>query len=303
MHRITRDQIVYSLDSGYDAALAIDSGDRVVLETWDARSGTINSAADLLLQPHPKGSNPATGPIQVRGAEPGDGLAVHIEAIDLAPSGFLAVKKGQGLLASRAQKFATRIVPIVDGIVHFGELRFPARPMVGVIGTAPVGAGISTSYAGAHGGNMDNKHISAGSTVYLPVAVAGAGLGLGDVHGAMGDGEITFIGLEIQAEVTVRVDLHKGAGWQRPLIETPDYWVTTGDGESLAAAARMAANAMVDLLQSRLGLSFEDAYMLMSAAVDVQICQCCEPGAFPVTTRAVISKAILPQSGAWNISG
>mgnify|MGYP005631976747 CR=1 FL=1 len=294
MHRISRDQIVYRLDSQHDSVLEIDSGDRVLLETWDARSGTITSGRDLLLQPHPVGSNPATGPIHVRHAEPGDGLAVHIEAIDLAPSGFLAVKKGEGLLASRALEFATRIVPITDGIVHFGDLRFPAHPMVGVIGTAPAGEGISTSFAGAHGGNMDNKHITPGATVYLPVCVPGAGLGLGDVHGAMGDGEITFIGLEIQAEVTVRVDLLKGAGLQRPLIETADHWVTTGDGASLAAAARMAAEAMVELLQERLGLSFEDAYMLMSAAVDVQICQCCEPGAFPVTTRAVVSKAILP---------
>jgi len=294
MHRISRDQIVYSLDRRHDAALEIESGDRVVLETWDARSGTITSDADLLLQPHPVGSNPATGPIRVRGAEPGDGLAVHIEAIDLAPAGFLAVKKGEGLLASRAVEFATRIVPIVNGTVHFGDLRFPANPMVGVIGTAPAGEGISTSFAGAHGGNMDNKHIAPGSTVFLPVAIPGAGLGIGDVHGAMGDGEITFIGLEIQAEVTVRVELLKGAGFQRPLIETPHHWVTTGDGASLAGAARMAAGEMVDLLQDRLGLSFEDAYMLMSAAVDVQICQCCEPGEFPVTTRAVVSKAILP---------
>jgi amidase len=294
MHRISRDQVVYSLDRQHDPALEIDPGERVVLETWDARSGTITSEADLLLRPHPVGSNPATGPILVRGAEPGDGLAVHIEAIDLASSGFLAVKKGQGLLASRAREFATRIVPIVDGVVHFGDLRFPAHPMIGVIGTAPAGDGVSTSYAGAHGGNMDNKHIGPGATVYLPVAVPGAGLGLGDVHGAMGDGEITFIGLEIQAVVTIRVELHKGAGIRRPLIETADHWVTTGDGESLAAAARLAAQEMVELLQARLGLGFEDAYMLMSAAVDVQICQCCEPGEFPVTTRAVVSKEILP---------
>lgn len=293
MHRISRDHIVYRLDSRDAAVVEIDSGDRVKLETFDARTGTITADSDLLTRPHPVGSNPATGPVHVRGAEAGDGLAVHIEAIDLAPSGFLAVKKGEGLLAHRADTFATRIVPIVDGVVHFGDLRFAAHPMVGVIGTAPAGEGISTSYAGAHGGNMDNKHIGPGATVYLPVAVAGANLGLGDVHGAMGDGEITFIGLEIQAEVTIRVELLKGAGFHRPLIETPQHWVTTGDGESLAEAARMAAEEMVDLLQARLNLSFEDAYMLMSAAVDVQICQCCEPGAFPVTTRAVVSKEIL----------
>lgn len=294
MHRLTRDQIVYSLDCNHEPVLEIDSGDRVTFETYDARTGTITSDTDLLEQPHPVGTNPATGPVRVRGAEAGDGLCVEIERIELAESGFLAVKKGEGLLAERASRYATRIVPIVDGVVHFGDLRFPANPMVGVLGTAPAGAGVSTSFAGPHGGNMDNKHIAEGARVYLPVAVDGALLGLGDVHGAMGDGEITFIGLEICGAVTVRVELLKGAGTQRPLIETADHWITTGEGDSLAAAARLAAGEMVDLLQARLGLSFEDAYMLMSAAVDVQICQCCEPGAFPVTTRAVVSKAIVP---------
>lgn len=293
-HRLSRQQIVYALDRVSVPALQIDSGDTVVFETFDARTGTIQSDADLLDEPHPMGSNPATGPVYVRGAEPGDGLRVTIQAIDLADSGFLAVKKGQGLLAHRTDTYVTRIVPIVDSVVHFGDLRFPARPMVGVIGTAPAGAGVSTSYAGTHGGNMDNRYVGIGSCVHLPVAVEGALLGLGDVHGAMGDGEITFIGLEICAEVTVVVELVKGAATRRPLVETTDHWVTTGDGEDLGAAARMAASEMVDLLQSRLGLSFEEAYMLMSAAVDVQICQCCEPGEFPVTTRAVVSRDLVP---------
>ena len=96
------------------------------------------------------------------------------------------------------------------------------------------------------------------------------------------------MGLEFCAEVTGRVGHVKGAGTRRPLVETVHHWVTTGEGDDLGDAARMAANEMVDLLQARLELSFEDAYMLMSAAVDVQICQCCEPGEFPVTTRAVV---------------
>ncbi|MBT3341934.1 MAG: acetamidase [Gemmatimonadetes bacterium] len=293
-HRLTREQIVYSLDRRIPPVLEIDSGDTVVFETFDARSGTIQSDTDLLDHPHPAGSNPATGPVHVRHAEPGDGLVVTVEAIDLADAGFLAVKKGQGLLAHRADTYVTRIVPIVDGIVHFGHLRFPANPMVGVIGTVPVGEGISTSYAGAHGGNMDNRYIGPGSRVHLPVTVEGALLGVGDVHGAMGDGEITFIGLEICAEVTARIELVKGAGTRRPLVETHDHWITTGDGDDLGEAARMAAGEMVDLLQERLEVSFEDAYMLMSAAVDVQICQCCEPGEFPVTTRAVVSRQLVP---------
>ena len=85
-----------------------------------------------------------------------------------------------------------------------------------------------------------------------------------------------------------------GEGTKRPLIETADFWGTTAEGEELAQAVRSAAEEMVELMQKRLGLSFEEAYMLMAAVVDVQICQCCEPGEFPVTTRAVISKEVMP---------
>lgn len=293
MHRISREHIAYRIDKSHPPVLKIDPGDRVTLETFDARTGTIQSDADLLDHPHPDGANPTTGPVYVRGAEPGDALKVEIEKIDLAPEGFLAVKAGEGLLAHLADSYATRMVPIENGIVHFGDLRFPANPMLGVICTAPAGEGISTSFAGPHGGNMDNKYLMEGSRIYLPVYVPGALWSLGDVHGAMGDGEITFIGLEICAEVTVRVDIEKKTAPKRPLIETPSHWITTGEHLDLGQAARIAAEQMLELMQARSNLSFTDAYMLMSAAVDVQICQCCEPGEFPTTARAVISKEVI----------
>ncbi len=293
MHRISREHIAYRIDKSLPPVLEIDPGDRVSLETFDARTGTIQTDADLLDHPHPDGANPTTGPVYVRGAEPGDALVVDIEKIDLAPEGFLAVKAGEGLLAHLADSYATRMVPIENGIVHFGDLRFPANPMLGVIGTAPAGEGISTSFAGPHGGNMDNKYLMEGSRIYLPVYVPGALWSLGDVHGAMGDGEITFIGLEICAEVTVRVSIEKNTAPKRPLIETPSHWITTGEHLNLGQAARIAAEQMIELIQARSNLSFTDAYMLMSAAVDIQICQCCEPGEFPTTARAVISKEII----------
>ena len=274
MHRISREHITYRLDKENASVLEIDPGQTVV-------------------HPHPDGANPATGPVYVRNTEPGDALVVEIEKIELAPEGFLAVKAGEGLLGHMAKNFATRMVQIEDGVVHFGDLRLPANPMVGVIGTSPAGEGISTSFAGPHGGNMDNKYLTEKSRVYLPVYVPGALWALGDVHGAMGDGEITFIGLEICAEVTVSVDVQKNGAPRRPLIETATHWITTGDHLDLGQAARIAAEEMVLLIQARTKLSFEEAYMLMSAAVDVQICQCCEPGEFPTTARAVISKEIL----------
>ena len=294
-HRITRDHLVYEMDKGNPPVLEVDPGDAVVFETYDARTGTIRTEADLLDRPHPLGANPASGPVFVRGAEPGDTLCIEVEEIDLADRGYLAVKAGQGLLGHLADRHVTRFAEIEDGRVFFGKhIRFPARPMIGVIGTAPGGEGVGNSFPGPHGGNMDNKYVSTRSRVYLPVYVAGALLALGDVHGSQGDGELSYVGLEICAQVTVRVSLIKDKVLSRPLIETPESWVTTGEHLEMAQAARMAAEEMVQLIQQRLNFSFEEAYMLMSAAVDVQICQCCDPGKFPVTTRAVISKEILP---------
>jgi amidase len=162
--------------------------------------------------------------------------------------------------------------------------------MIGVIGTAPAGEGIATAFPGPHGGNMDNRYVTTGAKVHLPVAVPGALLALGDVHASMGDGEITMVGLEIAAEVTVRVELNRGASASRPWIETAAAWVTTGDALDPVEALRIAADGMASLLQQRLDLSFDDAYMLMSARCDVQVCQLCSPGTFPVTARAVFPR-------------
>ncbi len=281
MQRISRQHIDYRIDKTLSPILEINPDDSVIFETYDARNGTIQSDSDLLDHAHPDGANPATSPVYVHSAEPGDALVVDIEKIDLAPEGFLAVKAGEGLLGHLADAYATRIVPIKNGIVRFGDLRFPANPMVGVIGAAPAGEGINTSFAVPHGGNMDNKYLMEGSRIQLPVAVPGALCSVGDVHGAMGDGEITFIGLEIYAEVQVKIGIEKNAAPKRPLIETPTHWITTGDHLDLGHAARIAAEEMLALMQARSNLSFDDAYMLMSAAVDVQICQCCAPGEFP----------------------
>lgn len=291
MKIVTRDQIVYSLDKAHPPAIEIEPGETLRVETYDARTGTIRSEADLLDQPHPKGANPATGPILVKGAQPGDSLAVEILAIDLAKEGFLAIKAQTGLLAHRAERFVTRMVPVRHGQVIFGQrVRFPVRPMIGTIGTAPAGEGVETLLPGPHGGNMDNRYVTTGATIHLPVAVPGALLAIGDVHASMGDGEITMIGLEICAEVTVRVNLLKGVPVSRPWLETAGAWVTTGDALDPAEALRIAAEEMAGLLQQRLKLTFEEAYMLMSARGDVQICQILGPGTFPVTTRAVFPR-------------
>lgn len=290
-HIITRDHIVYSFDREHRPVRKIDPGDKIRFETYDARTGTIRSEDNLLDRPHPLGANPATGPVFVRGADPGDTLRVEILEVQLASQGFIAIKAGLGNLGHLAEKYVTRLVQIEDGIVHYDDhLRFPVRPMIGVIGTAPSGEAVPTLYPGPHGGNMDHNDVKVGSCVYLPVFVEGALFGLGDVHAAMGDAEVTMTGIEICAEVTVRVNLIKGESIPRPWIETDASWITTGDAPKLADAITIACEEMANLLQQKLSVSFDDAYLLMSAIGDVRISQSCQPNQFPSTIRVVFPK-------------
>jgi amidase len=291
MLRIPRERIVYSLDKSHAPVAVVDPGADLLFETWDARTGSIRSEQDLLDKPHPKGPNPATGPVVVRGAEPGDSLVVEILGIALAERGYTGTRPGKGVLGHLITEYRTRLFDIVDGMVVFNDrIRFPVRPMVGVIGTAPAGDGVATSDPGPHGGNMDHNDVCVGARVHLPVFVPGALLAVGDVHACMGDGEISITALEIPAEVRVRVGLLKGAGIARPWIEFPDRWITTGDGAGAADAIRTAAEEMARLLMRRLALSADEAYMLLSIRGDARVSQCAEPSMLAATARMIMPR-------------
>ena len=291
MIRIGRDQIVYSFDRRHPPVATIDAGTEVCFETWDARTGTVLSERDLLTRPHPKGPNPATGPVAVRGAEPGDALIVEILDIALGSRGFTGIRPRLGVLGHLIADYRTRMLDVVDGMVVFSDrIRFPVRPMVGVIGTAPAGDGVATLHPGPHGGNMDHNDVRVGARVHLPVFVPGALLAIGDVHATMGDGEISITALEIPGEVRVQVDLAKGEGIRRPWIEFPDCWITTGDGPGIAEAIRVAADEMAHFLMRRLGLSADEAYMLLSVRADARVSQCAEPAMVAATARMIMPR-------------
>ena len=295
MRSIPRTQHVWSFDRRTPPAAVVRPGERLAIETHDAHGGTIQSDSDSLETPHPKGVNPVTGPIHIEGASPGSGLVVIVERIKLAPQGYTGVRRNTGLLAPRATIPVTRIVKLRgEQIVFSNRIWFPVRPMVGTIGVAPAGEPVACLYPGPHGGNMDNNLVTTGAKVHLPVFVEGGLFALGDVHASMGDGEISFVGLDFPAEVTVSVTLEPAAALGRPWIETEHGdWVTTGDDLDPAAALRLAASQMIDLLMAKLGLSFEEAYMLATIRGDLGICQAADPGKFPVTTRFAMPASIV----------
>ena len=159
------------------------------------------------------------------------------------------------------------MLPVHDGIVHFNdEIRFPVRPMAGVVGVATGGEEITNAMPGQHGGNLDDHLHGIGTKIYFLVRQPGGMFGVGDMHTSMGDGEICGTGVEIAGEVTVRFDLLKGKQGAWPVRETEDAWIAHGTATDYPEAMREACREAAYLLASEWGLSLEDAFILLSTA-------------------------------------
>lgn len=256
MLRIAREHYTYSFDKDVPAIAEIESSDRLTLETHDSSTGRIKRREDLdyyLSVRKTRESNPACGPVTVRGAMPGDGLNVRIERIELVPPGILRFTPGFGILNDAAD-FPAIVIADVEGdtLVLDNGIRLPARPMVGVVGTALPDRVVYTADPDINGSNMDCNSINEGTIVHLPVWVPGAQFGLGDVHASMGDAESTGGAIEISANVTVQIDVVKNAGWDKVWWESADSWITYGHGETLEIATREAVADMSALLSRKL---------------------------------------------------
>ena len=296
MVRIARDQLVYGFDAATPPVVTIRPGDTVTVETYDTSTGRIHKPEDVpafVVVGDPKKVNPAGGPIFVEGAEPGDALAVTILGIELAPLGFARALKGAGVIQDGIREHGVVMVRVDGDHLIYGEkLRFPARPMVGVLGTAPPEGTIYTAHPGPQGSNIDMTIITTGATVYLPVHHPGGLLAIGDVHASMGDGEVCGTGVEINGEVTARVDLLNGQAPERVWVETPEAWATTGQAESLDDAVRQAVAGMTALLMQRFGLDKTEAFLLVSARGDVRIGQCARIAGCDATAYVLFAKDV-----------
>jgi acetamidase/formamidase len=225
------------------------------------------------------GGHILTGPIYVEGAEPGDALEVRIKAIRLAiPYAYNAFSPGRGFLPEDFPYARMRIVPLDERrmVARFADgIEVPLHPFFGSIGVAPpeVSGRISSGPPWIHAGNLDNKDLVAGTTLFIPVHVRGALLEVGDGHAAQGDGEVDITALETSLvgtfELVVRKDLH--LRW--PRAETPTHFISMGIHEDLTEATRIAVREMIDFLVTEKHLSRDDAYMLSSVAADLSITQ------------------------------
>lgn len=268
---------VFDMSAAHPAALTVESGTTVKVTTLDCFSNTITSEQQLFSSVGWAEVNPATGPIAVTGANPGDTLKVEILDIEVGPVGTMTTHPDYGALPGTVDE-RTKRIPVTDGKAIFSsDLQLPISPMIGVIGTAPAEGSVPTGTPMGHGGNMDTKRVAKGATLYLPVAVAGGMLALGDVHALMGDGEVAVCGLEISAEVTIKVSLVPAQPLPLPFLADAEHVISIASDESLSAAVAESTRMMRDLLVERTPLDPTEALMLLSLVGDTKISQIVDP--------------------------
>ena len=213
LHRLSRDQVIWSFGPDLQPVLEVEPGDVVTFETNDCFSGQIRSEDDLVTGIDLGRINSATGPVAVAGAEPGDSLVAEILDVRPIEWGVATLIPGFGQLDHLVHAPLTRLFEVRDGMVKMNErVSFPARPMVGVVGVATAGETLATGLAGQHGGNLDDHWHGKGARIFFPVRQPGGMFAVGDMHAAMGDGEICGTGVEIQGSIELTVDVRRDLG-------------------------------------------------------------------------------------------
>ncbi len=279
----------------YDAAakpvLQIKSGDTVVFHTLLTNSpaglekagvapGDVEPALRAVfdeVKDRGPGGHILTGPVAIEGAEPGDTLEVRIRKVELAiPYAYNGFRYGAGFLTDDFPYARVKIIPLdrTAMVAEFAPgIHVPLHPFFGSMGVAPPPSfgRYDSAPPTIIGGNMDDKALVAGTTLFLPVHAKGALFEIGDGHAGQGNGEVDITALETSLVGTLEFVLHKGAPLAYPRAETPTHYIAMGFDDDLSNATRKALRNMIDFLVAEKHLSRDDAYMLISVAGDVEI--------------------------------
>lgn len=276
-------------DASLPPVLSIESGDTVVMNSLMLMDGRLRCgmsleeviAARRFYGERKLGPHTLTGPIFVRGAEPGDFLEVRILKLILAGGGVNYHFPGEMGLGGLPQDFPDGQLKSFDFDLERMETPFspgivlPLKPFFGVMGVAPrAGEKRVSSIPDYFGGNIDNKELVAGTTLFLPVQVPGALFSAGDAHAVQGDGEVCVTAIETaMAEAVLQFSVRKDLKLERPMAETPTHWITMGFHADLDEAAKIALRDAIRFLSATHGLTKGDAYALSSLAVDLRVTQ------------------------------
>ena len=297
---VSRDQNHLAWDPAIPPVASVASGEVVELDCLDASFGqlTADSSHEALATLDFARVDQVTGPVEVRGAEPGDTLQIDLLEFETADWGWTASIPGFGLLADEFPDGFYKVTSLqvgADRAEFWPGITVPLAPFCGVIGVAPVAGPLSTIPPDVHGGNMDTRHLVAGSTLFLPVFQPGAQISAGDGHATQGDGEVCGTAIETpmraRIRVTVRRDLHVTAP---EFLAAPDphaalrngaRYATDGVGPDLMTAASDATRRMIEWLVREHGLTPVQAYLLCSVGVDLRISEIVDVPNFIVTAH------------------
>ena len=293
-YAVGRDEIVWAFGPDLEPVLEVEPGSVVRFETNDCFTGQITSEEDLITEIDFERVNSATGPVAVKGAEPGDSLVVEMLEVRPTGQGFATLIPEIGQLIHQVKSPVTKVFRVEGDTVHMNDrVSFPLQPMVGVVGVATDGETVRNGWAGRHGGNLDDHLHGPGARLYFPVRQPGGMFAVGDMHASMGDGEICGTGVEIAGEVVARFDVLKGKQATWPVTELPDRWVAHATGETdadLMEAVQLVSEEAARLLVDEWGFTIEEAFVFLSVACDVGICQACRPYPFSTIARAAVPK-------------
>ncbi|NBH72111.1 acetamidase [Clostridiaceae bacterium] len=279
MIRVTRDHVIYAFSKEDKPAAFAEPGQCVEFETYDCYQGVMLREGSSFGDFDRRFGNPATGPLYVRGAMPGDTLKIEIQKLEVGPVGILDIGGSSGALkeAFAGREPVIKRLCVRDGVIDYEGIAVAAKPMIGVIGVAPAGEPVGTLTPMNHGGNMDCTRIEEGAVLYLPVSVQGALLSVGDFHAIMGEGEVANCGVEIEGRTVLKVDVLRQTGISWPMVENGERWIAIACGDTLDDAAHKAVEQMFWFLCQKMGLSEVDAGMLLDMAGDLMICQIVNP--------------------------
>jgi acetamidase/formamidase len=284
--------------------LTIEPGDTVHFECLDSSGAQVHPRMTLpeYLAIDRGLIHALTGPVFVRGAEPGDVLQIDVLEVAHKGWGWTSVVEGLGFLKERFSEPFLFLWELEHEISRsLAPAVVPLRPFCGIMGVAPdVDGEFRTRPPGIFGGNMDVRELCSGAALYLPVLNPGALFSVGDAHAAQGDGEVCINGIECPVHATLRFHLHKRRPLKGPVVESAPHikqdietaWVVVESGTDATVAARAATSRMIDLLVDRWGFREVHAYLLCSVALHLKFSQVVNEPMF--TVSASIPKNVLP---------
>jgi amidase len=284
--QVDKGSVHHTLSASHAPRVSVEPGDRLRVET-ELNIGDhlhhLDDVFDISMAAAPF-LNGATGPIHVAGATCAHVLVCDIEEMELTPPGFTGLAPGVWPFLDQAlgqgAPVPHRLVDVRDGHVIWDErIQIPIRPMVGVLGTAPALEAVSTMDCGPHGGNLDVQEFGPGARVYLPVAVDGALLFVGDCHAVQGDGELCGFGaIEIRSHVTIRVDVApRPASMRWPRFEDREHIGTVACGRPLEDAFRSAVQDLARWLADDYRFSLAEAMLLLGQVAEARCTQLVNP--------------------------